>query len=697
MELLQTLTNAIKGVGNFLTGKKDELPHDIPGREEGNELSIIGALEKQFEQAMNAKMTHERTWFLNIAAILGHQWVTWDSITRTYDPQLKIPEWRVRITDNKILKSYRKRLAKISNYNPKYVVTPNSMDTEDIEASRLGTKVVAGLQQDKVKWKLQRLDRTRRQLLCGNVFMTFGWDAAKGKKLPDIKQVPEQTQQPITTIESQEQIEQPKPTQPKTLYEGDVYTEVVSSFEIYCLAGNGHISNWTRMMRVKYVAISKARELAPTKEIASQIKPEGRNTSLTMYQDKIESLNNLNSGYAQQTDNIDGVYLKYAYERRSPEYPKGRFIAYANGVLLWDKDIPNIDLGDEFEFPYFQYQDIVIPDRTWGQATIEQQLPVNKELNKTESQLIEIKNQASKPKTVVAKGTVLKNAITSEVGEVVEVDMSKPGAFQPYQLPGASMPNYVIQIPTMLEKNLDDLGSTHEVSSAQTPRGVRSGTAIRALQEADNTDLGPVLLENSETDRSIFSALLKLVQEKYTEKRLLKIAGDDNMPEVFSFLGADLKGNTDVWMEEGDIVPMTRAERQLMIEDWYDMGLLGDKNNEETRKRALRLMEYGKVDEVYEEGSEDNKKARYENREMSKGIVIMPEVWENHEAELLEHLKAMKNPMYKTKDPKIRAMFEVHIQKHEYYLFPPTPQPPTQPKPQVLSTQIEQPINTGVT
>lgn len=648
MNILTNVVDKVKEAFNFGQGNPSTPPPPEKPKQSPEEL--LSELELQLNDAMDNRAPQEKVWFLSIAAVLGKHWITWNDHTKNYDTPI-VPQGRVRLVDNQILKGYRMRLAKILSVNPKFVVTPNSNEEVDIEASRLGSKVIKGLK-NLLKWKTIKLLRTQWQLLCGTSFIYFSWNKDIGKELP------------------------PDPSNPNApiLHTGDLNVEVVNPFEIYCLRGSGDIAKWQRLCWMRYIDIDKIKVMCPSQEIADQITGETDDSKAGMYVKKIETISAVNvSGYQKPKAINTGAFLKWIFERPTTEYPNGRFISYCNGVLMWDKEMPNIKLGKEFEIPFLEYNDLIIPNRTWGQSLIEQSLPMNRELNKSISQITENKNKMGNPKIMVVANSVGELAFTDDTSEIVEVNMAVPGATMPQILPVATLPNYIISLPTLYKQAIYDLQAIQDVSSAKVPPGVKSGKAIGYLQSSDNDALIPLLTQSSENDITLWSVSLKLIQNKYTEQRLVKVAGEDNMPEVIAFTGADLRDNTDVWVEEGDIVPESRQDRQEQIQNWFFKGLLGNVQSDETRKRALRMMEAGNIDELWTEGTLDSIKAKAENKRMSKGEIIVPEWWENHEAELLEHVKVMKSPLYVTKPILIKSIFENHAKAHQNFLMPQQP------------------------
>lgn len=648
MSLLSALKTAAQKINPFAVfGKEDS--SGIPFQSDDPE-AFMAEVQKELESRQQRKGGYEKMWFMNIAFVLGKHYVQWSDASRKFIDQ-KVPEWRVRVPVNKIVSRYRQNLSLLTSYDPRAVCTPNSTEIEDIEAAELGTKILNGMR-DKLHLKKIQLKRARRQLLTGNGFVTLPyWDSTAGEEIRDTDEM----------------------GNPIVFNIGDVAVEAVSPFELYPLGECTEIDDCPAMARVTQTTVSEIRMLYPEK--GQEVSEEKQKGNVGLYLDRIEDLVSTTGmpGISLVKEKSGIVSYVRVWIRPTPKFPRGRYLAYANNIVLETGDIPNIELGKEYEIPFLKYDDLTVEGRFWAQATIEQSIPINKELNKTRSQIIENRNLMGKPKWTVAKGTVAKTAIDSSPGEVIEVDMTKPGAFPPTVQTPASLPAYILNLCAMLERDIADIFASHESTMGELEPGIRSGKAIAELKSSDTAEKGFWMIQEAENKRIFNRALLKLVQAKYSETRQLKIIGEGGKSEVISFMGADLKNNTDVWIETSDIIPIDRDARQAMVLKFYDAGLLGDKNNDEVRKRALRMLQFGMVDEIWEEGSLDAKEARRENREMRKGILQRTAAYDNHITHISEHMKGMKTPMFKRLPIEIQAVFERHLGDHQTALTPPAP------------------------
>ena len=643
-----------------------------PIKDGRDDIAVISEFDNLLDDAIDSKQSYEQTWFLNLAWLLGNQYTEWNPTTKKYQ-EPKIPPWRVQLVVNKLLGRYMDTLTGLTSFEPRLVVTPNSSENMDKEAASLGTKLLRCFK-NKLDWKAKNKRKSQWQLLCGSAGYHFFWNPSLGKPVKDSNNNVVARDSEATPAEATSTDELPKVK--KLLMTGDVDIEVWNSFELFPLDNASCIEDCQRMMWVKYVPLDTIHQLYPTKVVAAGSDSDNR---ITYFMDKIETLSSsaLTDG-GTSARGADMVLYKRVWERPSSKYPKGRYVAYANGMLLEYTSVPDVELGKEFEIPFVKYDELEVVGRFWGQAIIEQQRPINREINKTRSQEIEARNLMSKPKWVAVAGTVAENSMTSEPGEVLEWNpMAVPAEARiaPHTIPGAPMPD-VDRLNQRLERDLADVGFHHDVSQGtNVDSNVTSGKAILALREGDERKMGPMMQQVADNDKVVASALLKLAQKHYEETRVEKVVGENNETEVIEFTKADLSSNTDVLVEDTDFLPQTRRGRQLLVMELYKDGLLGNVDNDETRRRAIRMMQDGYTEELWDDGSDSAKEARYENSQLAKGIWVEPEWYNNHEAHINEHKKPLNSPLFKQQPDKVRLYMEAHAKRTLLYMAGGQPPP----------------------
>lgn len=333
-------------------------------------------------------------------------------------------------------------------------------------------------------------------------------------------------------------------------------------------------------------------------------------------------------------------------------------------------------------------------------STICDLIPLQKELNRTRSQVVENKNKMSKPQLVAPKGSVDASRITSEPGLVIEYT---PGFDPPTPLPLQGLPAYVTQEIDRILQDINDISGQHEVSKGQTPPGVTAATAISYLQEQDESMLSYTFDSLEECiEKSAFIAL-SLVHQFWTMPRQINIAGSDGMFDVMSFEGSKLNTSSDIRVEGGSSLPTSKSARTAFVMDLMKLGFI-DPNE------GLEVLDMGGINKLTDKIKLDTRQATRENLKMSAvtqqeldaykqlqmnkaqmqlnpatgqpeptnpqfidqttGMPINPPIiipvntWDNHIAHIRIHNNYRKGQGFEGLPDVNKELFEAHVQDH---------------------------------
>jgi len=214
----------------------------------------------------------------------------------------------------------------------------------------------------------------------------------------------------------------------------------------------------------------------------------------------------------------------------------------------------------------------------------EQLIPIQREYNKSRSQIIENKNLFGNPILIAPKGC-LDEEPTNEPGQYIEYN--QVGA-EPKYLPPPAIGTDVYQNIDILNAELEFVSGQHETSHGSTPTGVTSGTAIGYLQEQDDTKLGPSIANFIACKQKYMRYLLKMVQKNYDIERTVRIAGDNKKVETVHFKGADLT-SIDVRINETTMYQTSKAAMQDYVIKMVQYGLLVP-TNERDRQLIMKVL-----------------------------------------------------------------------------------------------------------
>lgn len=574
------------------------------------EKELVDYCNTQFTKAKNIRRNFERQWYVNLAFYFGRQYVQWSStaigsLNRLYEPA--VPPWRVRLVSNKIKPVVRAELAKITKEKPRGFVIPTTTDDADRAAARAAEMYVDYF------WREKNLFRNIRRaefwnVICGTSFMKDWYDP--NRKCKDGAK-------------------------------GDVMIEPTSPFHVYILEAQEE-----ELENQPLVIHSMAKSPDWVSQVYKKDLPATSNAGAGILEQQFLQAIGINSGAMNNY-----VTVKEGWFKPCKKFPNGAVVVWANEELLYLSEKWPYNHG---EFPFAKYEHIPT-GRFYTGSTIDDLINLQKEWNKTRSQLIEAKNKMAKPQLVAQLGSLNVNKLTSEPGLVIEV---KPGFQYPKPLELAQIPQYVIEELDRIQQDFDNISSQHEITRGQTPPGVSAATAISFLQEQDDSKLAYTVASMEDAIEKTTRHILSHVSQFWSAQRQIQITGANDQFEALMFGQADLRGNVDFRIETGSATPVSKAAKQAFIMDLVDKQIIpGD--------QALKYLDMGETARLYEELQIDARAAQRENMKMAMGMPLLANTWDNDEIHLMELDKYRKSQEFESKPDEIKMIFEQHAQYHQ--------------------------------
>jgi hypothetical protein len=317
----------------------------------------------------------------------------------------------------------------------------------------------------------------------------------------------------------------------------------------------------------------------------------------------------------EQRDGLRATVKKVhiGYFKPTASLPNGRYV-------VWIEN-PNQILEDTawpyptHDLPLVKFPGVRMPGSIYDGAYVEQAIPLQKELNRTLSQIVEYKNLTIKPRVWAPTGSV-RTRLTSEPGGLYEYNPI--GGFKPEieQLP--TMPPYVFEHLKEIAARLKEVFALTEISEGGVPPNVEAGIAIDLLQELAADRLAPTI---KLIERSIARAgriMLSLAQKYYIEPRQMRIIGSGGSVQVQKFNQADIAGGVTIRVETGSGLPRTRAGRQAQIERWIDKGIIPP-------DKAWKYVDSADLKGLAAQFQADDDQANREIEKIERGEPINPE------------------------------------------------------------------------
>lgn len=540
------------------------------------EAETVAYLDSLYERARTHRWRFERQWYVNLSYYFGRQWINWlggnsPDIARLYEPQA--PPWRVRLTVNRIKPAIRREMSKVMKEKPTAYVIPASTEDNDIAGAKAGEAIFEHIWRT-IHMKDHLWIAQFWRCVCGTGFVKDWWD--------------------------------PHPNDDSTL--GSVQVEIPTPFHM--LFSNLDIDSLDRQEYVIHVAMKSPE--AVKMMYGMDVKPDSYERGGGIIESQYLQALGLEPGKATQ------VCVKEIWIKPSVRYPAGAMFVWAGSTILYQGSDPMTGEPKwplpKMEYPFTKFAGVPT-GRFYGDSSIIDLLPLQKEYNRTRSQIIEAKNQMAKPQLMAPRGSIDATKITSEPGLVI---FYQPGFTPPQQLKLEPLPNYVLQELDRSLVDIADISGQHEVSSGTVPTGVTAATALSFLQEQDDTMLAPIIQSMESGVERLGRHFLCHAHQYWDEPQTVKVLGSNNAWEAHKFAKTDLYGNTDLHVQAGSAMPRSLAARQAFIMELAKMGLIGP---EET----LRYLEMAETTRMYEESQVDRRQAERENMRMSDPSIILPQ------------------------------------------------------------------------
>jgi hypothetical protein len=617
---------------------------------------IANLVNEQYQKMKTARSSIERQWYLNMAFYFGKQNVVPQTVkgvgSRLVTPPA--PPWRVRMVVNRIRPIIRKEIAKLTSQKPSASVVPATADDMDLFAAQAAEQIWESMYYTK-DIKMIVKEAAFWMLVCGTGYIKTYWD---------------------DNVMAYADPNNPDPSQ---AYQGDICYASETPFHVlvpdlrqihlerqpFLIHSSTRTPEW---LATHYQKTLDGQPIKPNTKSANEILND--------------AFLNLVGGSTYDYDSVL-IHEMHIKPGGHPMFPDGALITITGDQV--------IQFSPHFPYSHGQYcfskLDHIPSGKFYATSAIEDLIPIQREYNRTRSQIVEAKNRMAKPQMSAQMGSLDVSRVTSEPGQFI---LYKMGFQPPQPIPMQGLPAYVMNEVQQLQLDFDDISGQHEVGRGQVPTGVTAATAISFLQEQDDSMLSAEVDSIESAMEKVAKHTLCLAAEYWDIPRLVKIVGVDGSWDAAMFKGSDLRGNTDIRIEAGSALPTSKAAKQALITDWMKMGFIDP-------EKGMEVLEMGGITQLYENVKVDQAQARRENLKMAnidpqliqqmfmdpetgqpaepaidpatgRPLLPVPAVpvnsWDNHAIHIDVHNKFRKGQDFERLDPMHQLLFEIHVQKH---------------------------------
>lgn len=564
---------------------EDSILNQFKRKDEAKKL--VSWVKSEYEKAKSARKQEEQDWYLQLAFYNGAQYREWAELVKGGPQQLldppnpsKVP----RLVVNKIEPIIRTEIAKTSSGHPSATVVPASNDDDDLMAASAAEQVWQAMY-DKANFQTDVLQKSEFwRATCGNAFIKTYWD-------PSIKEVvPTPVEDPYT---GQKKIVQ------QVVSTGDVHHDVVSPFHLFVPdLAEENLENQPYLFNV----YTKSEAWVKT-NFAGVLPKDFKPTKVSATEIMNSALVSTKSNASTSPDAVLVIEM-WAKPNGCPFLPKGGLITIVDNEIVQfaENGIPYAHKNYPFAHTYG-----IATGGFYRRSVIKNLIPLQRELNRTRSQIVQAKNLMAKPQMMYQEGAVDPRKISAKAGQWIPV---RPGFPMPQPVPIQPLPNYVLQEVQQLQADFEDISGQHQVSRGESG-GVTAATAINYLQERDDAYLTTIFSSIEAAVEKVAKQSLSLFIQYVDQPRLIKTVGTDGAFDATVLSGADIASGNDIRIESGSALPTSKSARQALITEWMKMQFI-------TPQEGLKMLDMGMLKNFYNILKLDENHASRENLMMKR-------------------------------------------------------------------------------
>lgn len=573
----------------------------------------VAEVRADFAARVAARRAFEAQWLLDCNFVLGNQYV-YARPDGSVLPEDRDYYWQERECFNHIAPLVETRLAKLQRVRPRMTVRPASSDENDRLSAKAAAKI---LQSACAKLDISELvgRATMWSEICGTAFYKIVWDSSGGKELGK--------------------------RDGRSVCEGDVRVDVCSPFEIYPDAlSRQSVADCESIIHARAVSVGDIRRLYGVTVAAE-------NTDLVTDAGKFLSGGLDGTGVSPMVGREsarDCCLLIERYTRPTADNEAGEYVAVAGGKVLLCGPLPyRCGADSKPDLPFVKQECVARAGCFFGVSMVERCIPLQRAFNAVKNRKHEFMNRIAMGVLAVEDGSVDTDNLETEGLSPGKILVYRQGSTPPTLLdPGRVPADFQYEEDRLLSEFVAVTGVSDIMRSSSVPSGMTSGVALQLLIEQDDTRLSVTAENVRSAVKGVAKCMLRLYKQFARRPRLVRFVGDDGDVELIRFTASDI-GCDDVVFETENELTSTPAQRQSMLFDLLNMGLLSDENgklSESTRNKILDAVGYGGWESTHETAVLQTANARRENMQCAASLPVISEI-DDDDLHISEHVRFM--------------------------------------------------------
>lgn len=623
---------------------------------------VVAALDNDVKGSEWALVAQHRHWYECIFHYLGEQYIEWNWRTRRF----QVAQDRVyvpRSVTNLIYPKAEIGISLMLDAMPRPKYAPGTTKESDRAAADVANPVMR-YRDDAGRVPLKDREAAAWTVVTGNCFMQALEDKANAEriKMPVMEQrvevIRDKAGQPIPGPDGQPMTEQkevpvmdPETQQPMTeeVLLSDEGVEVLAPFEVVPDWNAKHPWEMRRYTHFRSREIDYIVRMFGT-QYRDKVKPEKGVGVLSWYQAKVMEVvaraamtgqygspMALSGGMVEPHFAADSAILKVRYELPSDRHPRGRMLAAASGVLLYDGPYP---YGERLNLYMFRWS--LLPGSLYGFGMVRNLIAPQRRLNGLDTGDDLIRKTEGNPQWLIAVGSKFSKSLgTNEPGHEYTFKHRPPNP-PPQRLDAASPSPHNKDVRANIKDDMMEISGIHHVMSGVNPPGVDAGVSLDILQERAAKRFQPAVNENREQRKDLYLHRLEIAQQSNAWRfpRPVPVESEDGLRDTKLWHAADFRGNLVVDVEAKPLTAFSEVQQREAAIVGNKIGVVDLQNSQKNRQTMRRLLGLSGFEEQF---NLDFRRAQEENERILADQPIERGPYDDDEVHVQVHLMLAKS------------------------------------------------------
>ncbi len=559
---------------------------------------------------------------LNLAYLLGHQWITWDRNRQRFE-RIHVspndPNAPIRITVNKIAPTVEHFIARLTKVAPIPECRPVSDEDDDIDAAKVGSRILDH-EMTRLDWHAMLIGLYFWVTPLGWSFIHVGWAPNEGEAVGR--------------------------DDDGDVHQGEITLEAVPAFQLAV------DPNAMCMEEAKWCV----RTVSMTQEAVWErwgVEVEGAHPTRSIVDDVYALADGTNDRASKRK--VDQVDVHQFWMLPCRAKPEGMVVTWSGQEIL---EKPKAFPYKHEHLPFVEFDLLPGLGTREGRTWVTDLLPLQADYNDARSREAHLRRVLT-PKIIAPVGSMDPQRISSRV----ELWSYNPTGNEPrFEVP----PNgWMQQYEQGMERTSSEIAERAGQNDRSTaPSGASlSAASVQAIQEQDDTKLAISVKLMARAVSELGWQMLELVRQFWTEERLVRTWSQEGELQVAHFSGADLEHQLDVHLSTESALPKSKAARRELLDLMWDKRIITDP------RLYVRTLDVPGVDFISEQLSVDTKQAQRENQELAVGNHVEVNSFDNHMVHIKEHNDFRKSADYEKMPKTLRAVIDGHVDVHNEFVM----------------------------